>query len=107
MGASTINARIGLVVPCYNEALRLDLNYWTDLLASLPEVFFLFVNDGSMDNTALMISSLTEPNFGLMTLEKNSGKAEAVRKGLLSLLDGRSQYDILGFVDWEEEIILK
>ena len=51
---------------------------------------YLFVNDGSTDGTARVLEALhnEDPSrFGVLTLEKNSGKAEAVRRGMLAAIE--------------------
>ncbi len=75
-----------LVVPCYNEAMRLDLAQFQAFAAAHPEVRFLFVNDGSTDDTAAVLRGLCESrpeSFQMFDMPHNSGKAEAVRTGIL------------------------
>lgn len=74
-----------LVVPCYNEAARLDGAAFVAALERLPWLHLCFVNDGSTDGTAGMLDGLVRrhPNrMSVLTLERNAGKAEAVRLGL-------------------------
>lgn len=79
-GQSTI-----LVVPCYNEASRLDSQTFLDFIALHTDVSFLFVNDGSTDDTATTIDALASESDRIhaLHLESNAGKAEAVRQGML------------------------
>ena len=44
-------ARCVVVVPCYNEAARLQPLLFSEFLAEDEQVDFLFVNDGSRDAT--------------------------------------------------------
>ena len=76
---------IAIVIPCYNEANRLNKQAFIDFVNDNPSVAFLFVNDGSKDNTLEILSQLTNnhENLLLLNLEKNGGKAEAVREGIL------------------------
>ena len=74
-----------LVVPCYNEASRLDLAAFRAFAASDSSVAFLFVNDGSSDATVDRLRELEAGDreaFAVLDLPRNSGKAEAVRLGL-------------------------
>jgi glycosyltransferase involved in cell wall biosynthesis len=48
---------IGLVIPCYNEERRIDLEYW-DALANRGDIFLVFVNDGSTDLTNKILEEL-------------------------------------------------
>ena len=89
-------ARLLLVVPCYNEEKRLDL----DAFRASSGVDFLFVNDGSTDGTLRVLESLRDSDpqrFSVLNLERNSGKAEAVRRGVLAALERHP--DLTGFWD--------
>jgi dolichyl-phosphate beta-glucosyltransferase len=90
-----------VVVPCYNEASRLDAESYRGFLERNPDVGILFVDDGSTDTTNASLESLRcgfEEQTGIVRREKNSGKAEAVRAGLLeALADGQAEY--VGFWD--------
>jgi len=92
---------IALVIPCYNEEKRLRTDAFIDELSNNSNLTFLFVNDGSKDNTLNIIKRICISNperaFHL-SLGKNSGKGEAVRRGLLYLLE-RGMYDKIGFWD--------
>ena len=77
-------ARVALVVPCYNEAERLDATAFRDFRLPDDEIEFLFVNDGSTDTTSQVLATT---GARIVNLEKNSGKAEAVRRGILAALD--------------------
>ena len=93
-----------LVVPCYNEATRWPSSHWREM-TELPDINWIFVNDGSTDATAQKISELTSlPNVSSLELSKNQGKAEAVRQGLLKALQTDSVTQLLGFVDADASI---
>src|SRR5436190_21772860 len=87
-------ARVALVVPCYNEANRLDTAAFKNFRLPSDTLEFVFVNDGSSDNTLQVIQSLPGT---VVNLERNSGKAEAVRRGILAALDRTP--DFVGFWD--------
>ncbi len=79
-----------LVVPCYNEAARLDGAAFLEALNSRPWLHLCFVNDGSTDDTAGMVASLQQrapDRISILTLRVNQGKAEAVRLGLIAACD--------------------
>ena len=74
-----------IVVPCYNEADRLDGNVFLKALALSPNMSFVFVNDGSTDETLHCLQTLQLANprqIDVISLRQNSGKAQAVREGL-------------------------
>ncbi len=63
---------------------------------------FLFVNDGSTDDTARMLARLCASadgngNLAALNLPRNSGKAAAVRSGVLAVLAGNPEF--VGFWD--------
>lgn len=75
-----------IVVPCYNEEERLDTDAFLSYIEA-SDVNFVFVNDGSRDGTLKRLRALRDSAPGRVTvvdLEKNSGKAEAVRQGLIA-----------------------
>ena len=89
-----------VVVPCYNEARRLDTRAFTQFRASGHWVEFLFVNDGSTDDTLAMLEQLrcaSPETIRVVDLQPNRGKAEAVRSGLLEALEG--DIDFVGYWD--------
>src|SRR5216110_2205669 len=89
-------SRILLVVPCFNEEKRLDV----DAFRGFGEADFLFVNDGSRDGTLGVLEALRDSDprrFSVLNLERNSGKAEAVRRGILAALDRNPE--LTGFWD--------
>jgi glycosyltransferase involved in cell wall biosynthesis len=69
-----------LIVPCYNEEARLDMDRFA---AGPASCVFLFVNDGSTDGTAHAIRERLGERVFLLDLPRNVGKAEAVRSGML------------------------
>ncbi len=79
-----------LVVPCYNESRRLDIGAIGRCVRDNPRVALLFVDDGSTDATAAVLEELCKDPAGRLRwkkLDHNSGKAEAVRQGVLAALE--------------------
>lgn len=92
--------RIVIVIPCYNEAERLDTSAIAEWLARRDDVTVLFVNDGSKDRTLFVLEGLRQRNLEqveVLDLGKNQGKAEAVRRGLLRGLELQPTY--VGYFD--------
>jgi len=88
-----------LVIPCYNEEKRLDLETFKAFIYQQKSVRFLFVNDGSKDNTLNVLKSFAQGNdqVEILDMPQNGGKAEAVRCGMLKALENNSDY--IGFWD--------
>jgi glycosyltransferase involved in cell wall biosynthesis len=75
-----------IVVPCFNESQRFFPGEFKKAVTEYPWLHFLFVNDGSTDNTSEVLEYLCysfSPQLEKIQLERNSGKAEAVRQGFL------------------------
>lgn len=84
-----------IVVPCYNESKRLKSKLFLDFIRQQENVRFLFVNDGSTDGTLERLAGLKErvpAQVDVLSLEQNSGKAEAVRQGMLWAIDSGAEY---------------
>ena len=82
--------RCTIVVPCYNEASRLPTGKFTAFLRRSPEINFLFVNDGSRDDTLEVLETLRRAcPSSVEVLDKpvNAGKSEAVRDGMLRAIE--------------------
>ena len=92
-------ANAEIVVPCYNEEKRLDVARFRDFSDPSHNISFLFVNDGSTISAQLLQSlKAADPNkFAVLRLPPNQGKAEAVRRGVLTAIE--SQPDYVGFWD--------
>ncbi len=90
-----------LVVPCYNEASRLDVESFRTFISANPCIRLLFVDDGSRDNTLQVLTRLQtglEDRTFILPRRPNRGKAEAVRLGILHALD-HLHPRIVGFWD--------
>jgi dolichyl-phosphate beta-glucosyltransferase len=73
-----------IVVPCFNEAQRLDEHAF-HAIVSTGRIRLLFVDDGSTDATADVLAHMADVSdrIEVFTLAANAGKGEAVRRGLL------------------------
>ena len=97
-GTWTRLAYVVVIIPCFNESERLELAQVHFLLES--GISLLFVNDGSTDSTAELLDGLWAKNpdtVRVLHLQKNSGKGEAVRRGLLKAIEDGAT--VVGFAD--------
>ncbi len=97
---AAVTQQTTIVVPCYNEETRLPESKFLEFVDATPSTSFLFVNDGSRDGTwgLLQRMSLLRPGrIACRSLAQNSGKAEAVRQGMLQAFATGSTY--VGFFD--------
>lgn len=87
--------RSALIVPVFNESSRWNSQYWLELKSAGISLFF--VNDGSTDVTAELISAIE--GAVVLNLTKNVGKAEAVRIGMRHAASPDYEFDTVGFID--------
>ena len=90
--------KVVIIIPCYNEADRLDTNKFIDYLSQNSHLHFIFVDDCSTDNTNLIINQLILKYNSLVSLlinETNKGKAESVRFGVIESY--KMNPDYIGF----------
>jgi CheY-like chemotaxis protein len=92
---------VGVVIPCYNEEKRLSCTKFTNYISKNSGYHLCFVNDGSKDRTLKILKKLQKGKEGFITIyncEKNGGKAEAVRLGMLHMAK-KQGLDYIGFLD--------
>ena len=93
--------KVCLIIPCHNEARRLDRTAFEELIRSTRHVELMMVDDGSVDGTADIGRELeaTFPDrLHCLSLPSNQGKAEAVRAGVHAVL-ALNRFDVVGFCD--------
>lgn len=92
---------VGVVIPCYNEEERLLSKEFINFIDKHTGYLLCFVNDGSTDKTLDVLNNLRkgrEDFISVYDCEKNGGKAEAVRLGMLHLAEDEG-LDYIGFLD--------
>ncbi len=90
-----------IVIPCFNEGKGISNSEYSNFLNNNPQVLICFVNDGSKDNTLEVLNVLNakyETQIHILCLEKNSGKAEAVRAGI-NYCNTHFQHQYIGYLD--------
>jgi glycosyltransferase involved in cell wall biosynthesis len=91
-----------IVIPCYNEADRLDLQSFVQFSKKHSNIDLCFVDDGSTDSTLKVLeelrASLDESRVSIVTLKNNMGKGEAVRQGVLSA-HATGSYEVIAYWD--------
>ena len=92
--------KTAIIVPCYNESKRLNAEAFIRYAKKNKGVYFIFVNDGSADDTLEIIKHMCGSNSEQMlwvNQKINVGKAEAVRQGFLKAIDLNFRY--IGYWD--------
>jgi len=96
----TSPSSLTMVVPTYNEAVRLDVEAMLAFLELDQGYRLLFVDDGSSDGTPAVLETLRRrapERIGVQCNSANQGKGEVVRQGLLMALDAGAA--MAGFID--------
>ncbi len=94
-------AGIAMIIPCFNEEKRLDINAFLAFAHERPGIDLWFCNDGSTDGTVQVIEGLMEKNpvnIFLYNSNVNRGKAETIRRAMQHLEQKRA-YQMIGFID--------
>jgi glycosyltransferase involved in cell wall biosynthesis len=90
-----------IIIPVYNEASRLDKEIFLSHVDKEEAHHLLFVNDGSSDQSKEVLDSIKSANpnqINVLHLEKNYGKAEAIRQGVL-FIKSKENIDYFGYID--------
>lgn len=96
-----MSPKLTIIVPCYNEFNRLDSDAFINFSKAEPDFKFLFVDDGSSDQTSSKLKELCSKgeNLDCLILEINKGKAEAIRSGVNYIIGQKKDYDYIGYID--------
>jgi glycosyltransferase involved in cell wall biosynthesis len=102
---------IAIIIPCFNEAARLEKGRFTGFLSRNPSRTLVFVNDGSTDATEVRIEEIRNEmpaQVLAIHLETNQGKAAAVAKGISHcLLSAPDKFDFIGYLDADLSVSLE
>jgi dolichyl-phosphate beta-glucosyltransferase len=80
---------LAIIIPCYNDAARLNIDLIAELIEGISESVIYFVNDGSCDNTLEVLNMLAgkyPDKIVILSFPKNEGKAKAIAKGFRHLI---------------------
>lgn len=93
--------KTGIIIPCYNEAERINSQAFIDFILQEKEYHLCFVNDGSKDNTLQVLENIQRQcptRVIVIDVKQNAGKAAAVRSGARYLYND-SAIGYIGFLD--------
>ena len=95
------NAGIDIIVPVYNEGRNIDI-FFDEVREAVEAIAgydfsYIFVDDGSTDNTLNIVRGLAEENSFVhyISFSRNFGKEAAMYAGLKAATDRGSEYAII------------
>lgn len=92
--------KVAIIIPCYNEAKRLDYKNVEQLILN-SDIDIFFANDGSKDDTIGVINSIVSKHSNrccLIDFKENSGKANTIYKAI-NQINQEEKYDFIGYFD--------
>lgn len=98
-----------IIIPCHNEALRLEPGAFASFLQQSAGTHLLFVNDGSTDDTQQVLEQIRNNNpdqITILSLISRSGKGEAVRRGMMESLSLFPAVTVSGYMDADLSVSL-
>jgi dolichyl-phosphate beta-glucosyltransferase len=93
--------KVSIIIPCFNEEHRFKKEPLLQLLYTGADIAFILVNDGSTDNTHLLLEEIREAsqqNVVVISYPENKGKAHAVFKGMEHALYNSTSV-FIGYLD--------
>jgi len=93
-------AETTVVIPCFDEAARLPVDAFAEHARKHADTDFVFVNDGSRDDTLAVLRSLearAPQRIAVLDQQPNRGKAEAVRVGMNAAFERGARF--VGYFD--------
>lgn len=93
--------KVSIIIPCFNEERRLKKEPLLQLLYSGVDVALILINDGSTDNTLLLLEEIKkagQQNVAIISYPENKGKAYAVFKGMEQALHNNNSA-FIGYLD--------
>lgn len=94
--------KVSVIIPVYNAEKHLKECIDSLVSQTLPELEFIFVNDGSVDASAQLIASYQAADSRIVLLnQENQGVSVARNKGIAI-----AQGDYIGFVDADDTVAL-
>ncbi len=93
--------KICIVIPFFNEQNRINQESFTTFISEQSDYALMLVDDGSTDATFSLLSKMQSEfpeQINALKLTSNSGKAEAVRQGMLTARRWQ-EFDYFGYMD--------
>lgn len=99
-----------IIIPCYNEYNKLDVNAYLNFLSTHNTCNLLFSNDGSTDDTLILVNKIKEAfpqRVNIFSSEVNQGKAEAVRSAVNFSFESNMTFEKIAYLDADLSVSLE
>lgn len=94
-----MNNKVVIIIPCFNEAERLNFSYF-NILSRIKSVVWVFVDDGSTDDTSKILKKYSnKKNILNIKINHNVGKSNAIVYGMNYASSEISNVGWIGFLD--------
>ena len=79
--------KITIIIPFYNEEKRIDIDCFHQIFNNYLQYNFILVDDGITDNSSIILDEFKNKfsDLTILKLDKNVGKAEAIRAAVLTI----------------------
>ena len=104
-----MQTKCAFVVPAYNEGHRFNLDYFKEISRLQSGIVFIFINDGSSDDTLEVLENAVIEISGayVLSLRRNGGKSNAVREGFVFCERTFRELDWIGILDSDGSFCVK
>lgn len=97
-----MDKKISVIIPVYNSEKYLDRCIESLISQTMKEIEFIFIDDGSSDNSKFIIKKYKELDERIILIEKENGGVSSARN--LGIINAKGEY--LAFVDSDDWIDL-
>jgi len=99
-----------IIIPCYNEFNRINKKSYINFLNENKNCTIVFAEDGSTDNTLSILKEIqdtSKDNVYIHVLDRNKGKAEAIREAVLYSYENELDFNKLAYIDTDLSVSLE
>lgn len=89
--------KVSIIIPTYNRAALLTASVQSVLQQTYTDFELLIVDDGSTDNTDMVVESISDKRIRYLKMPENKGVAAARNKGLR-----QAKYEYIAFQDSDD-----
>jgi glycosyltransferase involved in cell wall biosynthesis len=99
-----------IIIPCFNEYTRINKTSYINFLNENKNCTIVFAEDGSTDDTLKVLKEIQDAsknNVHIHVLDRNKGKAEAIREAVLYSYENKLAFNKLAYIDADLSVSLE